>query len=97
VIVLHVTVHVKPEYVTGFLDAARYNAAHSTADEPGCVRFDIIQDRDDPNCFRFYEVYHDDAALAVHRQTTHFTRYIEGSARWLAVPAERHLGLLVNE
>jgi autoinducer 2-degrading protein len=91
-----VTVHVKPECVAEFLDAARDNAAHATADEPGCLRFDIIQDRDDPNCFRFYEVYHDDAALATHRRTTHFKRYIEGSEQWLAVPAERQLGLLIN-
>ena len=96
VIVLHVTVHVKPECVAEFLAAARYNAEHATADEPGCVQFDIIQDRDDPNCFRFYEVYHDDAALAAHRETTHFKSYIDASPQWLAVPAERRLGFLIN-
>jgi quinol monooxygenase YgiN len=74
------------------MDVVRYNAEHATADEPGCLRFDVIQDRDDPNCFRLYEVYRDDAALSTHRQTPHFTRYIEMTAPWLAAPAERHLG-----
>jgi autoinducer 2-degrading protein len=97
VIVLLVTMHVKQEHLSEFLDLARYNAHHATADEPGCLRFDIVQDRDDPTCFRFYEVYKDDAALATHRQTAHFKRYIEASPQWLEVPAERRLGELINE
>ena len=88
-LVLLVTVRVKPEHVSAFLPAARHNAEHALADEPGCLRFDIIQDRDDRHLFRFYEVYKDDAALAAHRLTPHFKKYIEASAAWMAVPAER--------
>ena len=91
-LVLLVTVRVKPEYLAEFLPAARHNAEHAVADEPGCVRFDIIQDREDTHLFRFYEVYRDDAALAAHRQTPHFKKYIEASAPWMAVPAERWMG-----
>ena len=94
-LVLHVTVHVKPEYVSPFLDAARLNAGHAV-NEPGCLRFDIIQDRDDPNCFRLYEIYRDDAALAVHRETPHFKRYIETTTPWLSGPTERRLGSLID-
>ena len=96
-LVLLVTVHVKPEFVPQFLDVAKYNAGHATADEPGCLRFDIVQDRDDPNCFRFYEVYRDDAALAAHRETAHFKRYIETTPSWLASAAERRLGTLIHQ
>jgi quinol monooxygenase YgiN len=88
-LVLLVTVRVKPEHLAEFLPAARHNAERAVADEPGCLRFDIIQDRDDKHLFRFYEVYQDDAALASHRQTPHFKKYIESSAPWMAVPAER--------
>jgi (4S)-4-hydroxy-5-phosphonooxypentane-2,3-dione isomerase len=87
---------VKPEYVSQCLDAARENARHAR-NEPGCLRFDIIQDREDPNCFRLYEIYRDDAALAVHRETAHFKRYIETTTPWLASPTERRLGLLIND
>jgi quinol monooxygenase YgiN len=88
-LVLLVTVRVKPEHLGEFLPAARDNAEYAVADEPGCLRFDIIQDRDDKHLFRFYEVYTDDAALAAHRQTPHFKKYIESSAPWMSVPAER--------
>jgi quinol monooxygenase YgiN len=90
-LVLHVTVHVKPEHEAEFLELARHNAQQSAL-EPGCLRFDIIQDRDDPHCFRYYEVYRDDAALAAHRATPHFKRYFEQTQPWLAGPVERRLG-----
>lgn len=95
-LVLLVTVRVKPENLKEFLAAARENAQHAVADEPGCLRFDIVQDRDNPHAFRFYEVYKDDTALAAHRQTPHFKTYIEASAPWMAVPAERWMGTVVN-
>jgi len=95
-LVLLVTVRVKPEHLAEFLAAARHNAEHAVADEPGCLRFDIIQDREDTHLFRFYEVYKDDAALAAHRQTPHFKRYIEASVPWMAVPAERWMGNTVQ-
>ena len=96
-VVLHVTLRVKPEHVSEFLEVSRDNARRSTADEPGCLRFDIIRDRNDPFCFRFYEVYQDDAALASHRQTPHFKRYIETTPEWLTEPAERQLGFLIHD
>ena len=91
-LVLLVTVRVKPEYLSEFLPAAKENATHAVADEPGCLRFDIVQDRDDKHLFRFYEVYKDDAALAAHRQMPHFKKYIEASAAWMAVPVENAMG-----
>ena len=91
-VILHVTVQVKPEHVSEFLEVVRYDAEHSEKDEPGCLRFDVIQDRDDPNRFYFYEVYRDEAALEAHRQTPHFKRYFERVQPWLAAPSERRIG-----
>jgi autoinducer 2-degrading protein len=93
-LVLHVTVRVKPERAAEFLPLARENAEQSVK-EPGCLRFDIVQDRDDPHCFRFYEVYRDDAALASHRTTAHFKKYFETTLDWMAEPVERRLGTLI--
>jgi quinol monooxygenase YgiN len=92
VLVLFVTVHIKPEHRSEFLEAAVTNATRSAADEPGCLRFDVIRDRDDPDCLYYYEVYGDDAALATHRQTPHFKAYAEQIQPWLASPPERHYG-----
>ena len=94
-LVLHVTVQVKPEHLPSSWTLARYNAGARRRDEPGCLRFDIVQDRDDPNCFRFYEVYRDDAALAAHRETPHFKQYFETTPAVAGgPPAERRLGTL---
>ena len=73
----------------------RVTNAARREDEPGCLRFDVIRDRDDPNCLNFYEVYQDDAALAVHRQTPHFKVYLEKTQSWLAAPAERRFGTII--
>ncbi len=91
-IILQVTLQVKPEHVAEFLEVARYDAQHSEADEPGCLRFDVIQDRDDPHRFYFYEVYRNEEALAAHRETPHFKHYAEKTRPWLAAPPERRFG-----
>jgi autoinducer 2-degrading protein len=90
-IVLHVTFQVKSEHVAEFLEMARYDAEHSKQ-ETGCLRFDVNQDRDEPNRFYFYEVYKDDAALKAHRESPHFKLYFEKTQPWLAAPPERRFG-----
>ena len=91
-LVLHVSVQVKPEHVSEFLDVVHHDAEHSERDEPGCLRFDVIQDREDPNRFYFYEIYRDEAALEAHRQTPHFKLYSGKVQPWLAAPSERRFG-----
>ena len=91
-IALQVMVQIKPENLSEYLEAIRHDAEHSEKDEPGCLRFDVLQDKDDPHRFYYYEVYKDDAALEAHRQTPHFKLYAEKVQRWLAAPPERRLG-----
>jgi (4S)-4-hydroxy-5-phosphonooxypentane-2,3-dione isomerase len=78
---LVVSFQVKPDKRDQFLAAAEDDSICSVRDEPGCFRFDVIQDQNDPNRFTFYEVYQDDAAFQAHAQTPHF-------ARWRAVAGE---------
>jgi autoinducer 2-degrading protein len=91
-VILHVAIQVKPEHVAEFLEVVRYDAEHSEQDESGCLRFDMIQDRDDAKQFYFYEVYRDEAAVAAHRETPHFKYYAEKTKDWLAAPPQRRLG-----
>ena len=44
--------------------------------EPGCVRFDVHQSREERRKFLLYELYRDDAALEAHRRTPHFLDYM---------------------
>jgi (4S)-4-hydroxy-5-phosphonooxypentane-2,3-dione isomerase len=57
-----------------FLELIRDDAEHSEADEPGCLRFDVLKDTEQPRTFYFYEVYRDEAAHAAHMQTPHLKR-----------------------
>jgi (4S)-4-hydroxy-5-phosphonooxypentane-2,3-dione isomerase len=66
---------VKPGMLPAFLEAARLDAQGSVGNEPGCHRFDILQDPDVPNRVYFYEVYEDEAAFAAHREMPHFKTY----------------------
>ena len=81
-----VEAHVKPEMREKFLEVIRDDAVHSEQDEPGCLRFDVLQDWEDENKFYYYEVYKDEAAMAAHRETPHFARYAAANPELLAQP-----------
>lgn len=89
--ILLVEVNVKPERLNDFLDLIKYDAEHSENDEPGCLRFDVLQDTEDPHKFFYYEVYKDEAARQAHRETPHFKKYAEESADMMAGPVVRHM------
>ncbi|MNG87886.1 Autoinducer 2-degrading protein LsrG [compost metagenome] len=69
---LFIKTRVKPGCVDAFLAAININAAASVATEPGCLVFDVSQDRLDPELIYLYEIYRDDAAYEAHTQTAHF-------------------------
>lgn len=62
----------KPGSLEAFMEAMRINAAASVRDEPGCLVFDVLRDRSDPDRVWLYEVYTDEAAFGAHMQTPHF-------------------------
>ena len=66
-----VNVEVKPERLDEFLDVMRKDAEGSRT-EPGCLRFDVLQDQENPCKFVFYEVYKNAEAAAEHRDYPHF-------------------------
>ena len=43
--------------------------------EEGCRVFDVCQNADNPDVFLLYEVYRDDAAYLMHRESAHYTRF----------------------
>ena len=67
-----VKVRVKPELRQRFLDAIEVDALGSERDEPGCLRFNVLQDAGDANVYYFFEVYQDEAAVDAHRTTPHY-------------------------
>jgi autoinducer 2-degrading protein len=67
-----VKVRIKPALRQRFLEAIEVDALGSERDEPGCLRFNVLQDEQDPDVYYFYEVYTDAAALEAHRATPHY-------------------------
>ena len=67
-----VKVRIKPDQRQRFLDAIKVDALGSEQDEPGCLRFNVLQDAHDENAYYFFEVYRDQAALEAHRATPHY-------------------------
>ena len=67
-----VKVRVKPQLRQRFLEAIEVDALGSERDEPGCLRFNVLQDEHDENVYYFYEVYKDQAALEAHRAMPHY-------------------------
>lgn len=69
---LIVSLKVKPERREEFLSAAAEDGRGSREDEPGCLRFDVLQDAADPDHFFYYEVYRDEAAYKAHTEAPHY-------------------------
>ncbi len=84
-LVVHIHIHVKPEFVEAFREATLVNARHSI-EEPGIARFDFAQQADDANRFVLVEVYRSADARARHRETAHYLTWRDSVADMMAEP-----------
>ncbi|MEQ7739968.1 putative quinol monooxygenase, partial [Escherichia coli] len=90
---LWVTLDVKPEGREEFLKAIRDNAQASVRDEPGCLRFDILELDTGANRFAFYEIYRDRAAFERdHLSAPHFLAYREVATRTVVPGSQKDIG-----
>ncbi|HEY3092485.1 MAG TPA: putative quinol monooxygenase [Vicinamibacterales bacterium] len=72
-----VRLQIKPELVGEFKTAILKNAELSVERDPGCVRFDVLQQEDDPTRWFLYEVYEREQAWVDHRASAHFLAFME--------------------
>ena len=84
-LIVHVHAHVKKGAEEAFRLASLANAAASRR-EPGVVRFDLLEDRDDPARFLLVEVYEDTAAAAAHKDTPHYAAWRDRVSGLMAEP-----------
>lgn len=84
-IVTLVYVDVKPEHVEDFRAITVYNHENSRK-EPGNIRFDVLQNENDPTKFTLVEVFENDEAIARHKTTEHYLRWREEVAPYMASP-----------
>ncbi len=75
-------IQIKEGHKEAFIEAMLDDAKGSVANEPGCLRFDVIQDAGDPNRIWLYEVYVDEAAFQAHLQAPHFIKWRDTVKDW---------------
>ena len=82
-LIIHVQIQVKPEFVEAFKAATIVNATASSR-EPGVARFDFCQQNDDPNRFVLVEAYRSPEGHAAHRETAHYATWRDTVAPMMA-------------
>ena len=93
-LIVHVHVRVKPEFIDAFREATLENARNSVQ-EPGIARFDVLQQSDDRSRFVLVEVYRTPAAPGQHKETAHYAKWRDTVAGMMAEPRSsvKHLNL----
>jgi autoinducer 2-degrading protein len=84
--ILIVRIQIQPERKADFIREMLGDSKGSRNDEPGCLRFDVIQDEANPNQIFLYEVYKDKAAFDYHTQQPHMTKWRDAVKSWYAEP-----------
>jgi (4S)-4-hydroxy-5-phosphonooxypentane-2,3-dione isomerase len=78
---------VKPEYHDAFIKASIENHKGSVMEE-GNLRFDILQDANDPNQFVYYEAYESEEAVKKHKESPHYQKWRDAVSDWMEKPRE---------
>jgi len=84
-IVTCVHIHVKPDDINRFVDVTSENHSESIK-EPGNLRFDLLQQTEDPCRFMLYEAYESEEAAANHKNTVHYATWRDTVSDWMAGP-----------
>ena len=84
-IIVHVYIHSKEEMLDAFKEANIKNAKCSVK-EPGILRFDVLQQEDDPSRFLLVEIYKDEKAISAHKETAHYAEWVKFAEPMLAEP-----------
>ena len=96
--IVHVHVHVKPEFVEAFKQATLENAMKSIQ-EPGNVRFDFLQQAEDPTRFILVEIYRTAEVSAAHKETAHYKLWRDAVMKMMEEPRQgiRYVNIFPEE
>ena len=86
-LIVHVHVSVKSQFVEDFKKATVENASNSIK-EAGVLRFDVIQQEDDHTRFVLVEVYKNVEASTAHKETAHYAKWRDTVAEMMAEPRQ---------
>jgi (4S)-4-hydroxy-5-phosphonooxypentane-2,3-dione isomerase len=77
-----VYVHVKTENIEEFIEASIINHEASIK-EDGNMRFDVLQDENNPRRFILYEAYESVEKAAKHKKTEHYLKWRKTVASYM--------------
>jgi quinol monooxygenase YgiN len=83
-LIIHVFIQVKPEFVEMFKEATLKNA-RASINEPGIIRFDVFQESNHSDRFLLVEVYRTDEDPARHKETAHYNQWKDTVEHMMAV------------
>lgn len=72
---------VLPQHVDDYIENMRV-CAEKTNQEPGCIRYEVMQDTADPTLMCLFQVFADEAAYQAHQEAEHHRIWIEASRDW---------------
>jgi quinol monooxygenase YgiN len=84
-LVVHVSISVKPECVAAFEEVTAANVRESLK-EPGIARFDLARQMDAPTRYVLVEAYRDAEAPARHKETRHYQIWRDAVVSMMAEP-----------
>lgn len=84
-LIVHVFMHIKDEYIKKFRIASLENVEKSL-EEPEVADFEIIQQKDDSTKFLFMERYYTEEGQLKHRETDHFKKWKEETKEMFVEP-----------
>ncbi|MBN1653085.1 MAG: antibiotic biosynthesis monooxygenase [Deltaproteobacteria bacterium] len=80
-----VMVRVVPDRVEDFIKATLVNH-RASVEEPGNIRFDVLQNEQEPTRFLLYEAYRSEKDASAHKNTSHYRLWRDTVAVWMAEP-----------
>ena len=86
-VVYCVSVFLKEGREEDFREATRLNH-EGTRTEPGNLRFDVLQNPEEPSKWMLYEVYRTPEDVKRHKETAHYLAWREKVSPWMARPRE---------
>ncbi len=76
------------EHIDDYIENMRV-CAEKTNQEPGCIRYEVMQDVDDSSVMCLIQVFTDQAAYAAHQASEHHRVWAELSGAWRDQSASR--------
>ncbi len=70
-----------PEHIDDYIENMRICAEKSNQ-EPGCIRYEVMQDLEDPSIMCLFQVFADDDAYQIHQDSEHHRVWMELSGSW---------------